>query len=164
MVPLEEEIDRFRDKEDKETLLTILPSGSHGITVTEADISQLRREGIAVDDDNKPTPENVMQYDDVLNNPSSITFGFHDVGHWRQSGNFPVGRAKLEMTPNPRIQHMYRLDFFTELYFMNYIKYVVILETNKLLNSAMNLSEYLCVIGCCLIMSCYVGHYFRDFF
>ena len=47
---------------------------------------------------------------------------------------------------------------------MEYIKYVVIPETNKRLNSAMNLSEYFLVIGCRLIMACYVGHSVRDFF
>ena len=28
----------------------------------------------------------------------------------------------------------------------------------------MKVSEYFCVIGCRLIMDCYVGHYFRDLF
>ena len=59
---------------------------------------------------------------------------------------------------------MSRLDFFMKLYFMEYIKNVVIPETNKSLNSYMNLSEYFCVIGCCLIMDCYAGHFVRDFF
>ena len=56
------------------------------------------------------------------------------------------------------------LNFFMKLYFMDYIKYVVIPETNKRLNSALNLSEYFRVICCCLIMACYVGHSVRDFF
>ena len=51
-----------------------------------------------------------------------------------------------------------------KLYFMEYIKDVVIHETNKHLNSDMNLSEYFCVIGFRLIMAWYVGHYARDFF
>ena len=72
----------------------------------------LRYEGISVDDNNGSAPENFMQYDDVLPNPSSLTFGFHGVDPWCQSGNFPVGRAKLNMTPIPRIHHMDRLDFF----------------------------------------------------
>ena len=59
---------------------------------------------------------------------------------------------------------MYHLDFFMKLYFMDYIKDVVITETNRRLNSAMNLSEYFPVIGCRLIMTCYVGHSIRDFF
>ena len=55
VVPPEERIDRFRDKEDEETPLSILPSGSHGITVTEADIATLCCEGVAVGDGNKKT-------------------------------------------------------------------------------------------------------------
>ena len=94
------------DKEDKETPLTILCSGNHRIIVTEADISTLRRERIVVTHDNNPAPENVMHSDDVLPIPSSFTFIFHGVNPWRQSGNFPIGRAKLKTTPIPRIQHM----------------------------------------------------------
>ena len=56
LVPSEEGLDRFRDKEDKETPLSILPSGSCGINMTEADIATLRREGISVDDENEPVP------------------------------------------------------------------------------------------------------------
>ena len=68
------------------------------------------------------------------------------------------------MTPNPKIHHMSRLYFFMKLYFMNYIKDVVIPDTIKHPNSSMNLSDYFHVIGYCLIMDCYVGHSVRDFF
>ena len=68
-----------------------------------------------VDDNNKTDPENVMQSDDILPTPSSLTFVFHGVDPWCQGGNFPVGRDKLKMTPIPRIQHKYRLDFFMKL-------------------------------------------------
>ena len=60
MVPPEEGVDRFIDKEDEETLLPILPPGSRGITVTEADISMVRHEGIEFYDDNYPAPDNFM--------------------------------------------------------------------------------------------------------
>ena len=59
---------------------------------------------------------------------------------------------------------MYHIAFFMKLYFMEYIKNVVIPKTNKRLNSAMNLSDYFYVIGCRLIMACYVRHSIRDFF
>ena len=62
------------------------------------------------------------------------------------------------------LQHMSCFDFFMKLYVMEYIKDVVIPETNKRLNSAMNLSEYFFVIGCPFIMSCYVGHSVRKLF
>ena len=51
-----------------------------------------------------------------------------------------------------------------KLYLMYYIKDVIIPETNKCLNSAMKLSEYICVIGFSLIIACYIGHYIKDFF
>ena len=38
-VPPENIVDRFRDKEDEETPLPILPSVGRGFTVTEDDIS-----------------------------------------------------------------------------------------------------------------------------
>ena len=60
MVLPEEGVERFRYKENEETILPILPSYSHGVTVTEADIAKLRCEGIAVDDNNKPSSENSM--------------------------------------------------------------------------------------------------------
>ena len=59
--------------------------------MTKADIATLLREGIEVDDDNDSDPENVMQSDDVLPHLSSLTFGFHGVNTWRQSGNLPIG-------------------------------------------------------------------------
>ena len=73
MVPLYEGVYRFIDKGDKETPLPILPSGSPGINVMEDDITTLRCEGIAVDDDNEPAPYNVIQSDDVLPTPSLLT-------------------------------------------------------------------------------------------
>ena len=45
-LPPEEGVDRFRDKEDEDNTPPILLSDSNGITVTEADIATLRREGI----------------------------------------------------------------------------------------------------------------------
>ena len=47
---------------------------------------------------------------------------------------------------------------------MEYNKDLVIPETNKCLNLPINLSDYFSVIGCRLIMDCYVGHFVRDFF
>ena len=47
---------------------------------------------------------------------------------------------------------------------MQYIKDLVISETNKHLKSDMNMSDYFCVIGCRLIMDCYVGHYVIELF
>ena len=109
-------------------------------------------------------PENVMQSDDILPTPSPLNFGFHGIDPWRRSGNFPVWRAKMKITPNPRMHHIYCLGLFMNVYFVEYTKYVVIPDTNKRFDPAMNLSEYFCVIVCCLIMDCYVGHSVRNLF
>ena len=63
-----------------------------------------------------------MHYDDVLPNPSSLAFGFNGVNPWRHSGDFPVGRTRLNMTLIPMIQYIYHLELFMTLYFMGYIK------------------------------------------
>ena len=47
---------------------------------------------------------------------------------------------------------------------MEYIKDLFIPDNKKCLNSSINLSEFLCVIGCCLVIACYVGHSIRDLF
>ena len=60
VVPPEDGVCKFRDKEDEEIPLPILPSGSHGITAAEAVINMLRHEGIAVDNDNITAPDNIM--------------------------------------------------------------------------------------------------------
>ena len=85
VVPPKEGLDRFRDKEEEETPLPNLPSGSRGITVTEADITTLHREGIEVDDKNEPAPGNVMHSDDFLTTPSSLTIDVEpQLDFWRQ--------------------------------------------------------------------------------
>ena len=67
----------------------------------EADIDTVLREGIEANYDNKPDPENVMQSDDVLPTPSSLTFGFHGVNPWYQSGNFPNWEVQAEYDSKP---------------------------------------------------------------
>ena len=55
---MEDGIDRFRDEEDEETLLPILPSRSRGVTVAKDNISTLCHEGIVVNGGNEPAPGN----------------------------------------------------------------------------------------------------------
>ena len=57
---------------------------------------------------------------------------------------------------------MFCLNFFMKLYFMDYAKNVVIPDTNKRLNSAIQLSEFFCVVGCRLIMDYYVCESVRE--
>ena len=87
VVPPEEAVDRFIDDKDECIPLPILPSGSRGITVTEADITTLFREGVAVNDNNNPAPDNGMQSDNVLTTPSQLTIDVEpQLGFWCQLG------------------------------------------------------------------------------
>ena len=71
----------------------------------------------------------MLKYEDVLTAPEKVDFVFQAMDSWRQSGNFPVGGIKLMMNPIQRIQHIYRLNLFTKLYFMEYVTDVVIPDT-----------------------------------
>ena len=115
MVTPEEEVDKYRYKEDGKNKLPVLPSGSCGITVEEDEIATLRCDGITVNDNNEPSYENFIRSDDVLPIPSSLNFSFHFINTWNQSGNFPVMSSKLKTTLIPMIQYMFRLDFFMNL-------------------------------------------------
>ena len=68
------------------------------------------------------------------------------------------------MVSNIRVQNMSLFDIFLQIYFMKYIKDVVIPKTNKRLKSPVVLGEYFCVIVCHLIMACYIGHSVRKLF
>ena len=72
--------------------------------------------------------------------------------------------AQIEMVYNISVHHMPHFGIFFQLYFINFIKDVFISATNKCLKSPMVLGEYFCVIGCGIIMECYVGHSIRELF
>ena len=81
-VPLEDGVDRFREKEDEETPLPILNSGSRIVTFTKDDIVALRLEDIMVEDDNDPDPEKVFHSGDVLPAPKTLNSGFQGIVPW----------------------------------------------------------------------------------
>ena len=106
LVPQEDGVDRFRDKEGKETSLPILPSVSHGVTVKKYDISTLRHEGILIDNDNDPVPENVLHSEDVWPAPKTLNLRFQGIISWHHNRNFPVGKENIKMVSRIRVQHM----------------------------------------------------------
>ena len=65
---------------------------------------------------------------------STLNFGFQGIEPWCQSRNFTVGKARIKMVSNIRIQHMSRFEIFYHMYLMNYINYVLIPDTSKHLN------------------------------
>ena len=89
-----------------------------------------------------------MSLEDVLTAPKMLNFGFQCIDPCRQSGNLYVGKERLKLLPNTRFQHLSHFDIFFQLYFMKYIKDVIIPDTNKHLMSPMVIGEYFRVIGC----------------
>ena len=83
-MPTEDGVDRFRDKEDKNTPLHILPSSSSRVTFIRYDIAKICCDCIVVEDNNDPAPDNVLKYEDVLPAPEKINFGFQDIDPWSQ--------------------------------------------------------------------------------
>ena len=96
--------------------------------------------------------------------PEMLNFRFEGINPWRQRGNFPVRKAQIKLVPNIRVQHMLYFDIFRQLYFMKYIKDVIVPENKTRLNSPMVIWEYFHVIGYRIIMACYFAHSIRDFF
>ena len=152
-MPLEDEVERFREKEDEETTLPILPYGSRGVTVTKYDNTTLCCEGIVVEEDNYTAPENVLHSEDVLPAPKTFNFRIQGINLCHQGGNLPVGKENLKMVSNIRVQRMSCLNFFFQLYFMKNIEDVAIPETNIHLNYPMVFGEYFHTIICHVIMS-----------
>ena len=117
-----------------------------------------------VGDDNDTDPENLLHSKDILPHPKTVNFGFQCIVPWCQIGNLPLGKANLKKVYKIRFQNMSRFNLFCQLYFKKYIKDAVNPDTNKHINPSLVLGEYFRMIGCFLIMTCYVGHSVRDLF
>ena len=76
----------------------------------------------------------------------------------------PYGKSHLNRVPNIRVQHILCFEIFLQLYFINYIKDVIIPETSKHLKYQIVIREYFCFIVCLLIMAFYIRKYVRDLF
>ena len=105
-MPPEDGIDRFRDEEDEDTPMHILPSYSHGVTLTKENIYTLQRECTVVGDYNDNAPDNVSNSKDVLTAPEKLNFGFQGINPWHQGGNFPARNSRPKMIFNIRVQHI----------------------------------------------------------
>ena len=130
--------------------------------MAEDNIDTLRRDDIVSNDKNELAPENILNSEDVLNDPKILNFGFQGLNRWSQSGKFTIGRSWFKMESNIKICSMSRFDIFCHLYFMKYIKDVFVPEAIKYLKSPVVLGEYLREIGFHLTMACYVSHSVRD--
>ena len=128
---------------------------------------EIRNARFTVDDDNEPVPENIpvattvnaVAYTVIDRNAiDDKGWGFDGVDSWRTSGGGVFPPAKLKTTDSSFIPRISILEFFLIFYPCDYIKLVLIPQTNKhLAHGDMEFSEYLRFVGCWLYMACFEG-------
>jgi Transposase IS4 len=154
---------------------TVIQRGGSNL-LREMDVAALRLDGVDVDDDNDPAPENVpggIDLDAILAEaveelldgateptpvaPEGPTWGFSGKCPRRAEGNTKE-RAILKNMSNTVMANMTLLQMFMTMYPMDYIVKVLIPESNKHLKlGALNESEFFVFLGIILYMSCYDG-------
>ena len=125
------------------------------------DIAALRAQGITVDDDNEPAPENAEAPPALPNNQRPAF-----VGEWVKPLSCPrladpnvvnhPGRFKHHTWP--AIALMSPFTLFRMCFFEDYVNDVIIPTTNLYLEGEeLTIREFYCWLGCWLFMSCYEG-------
>ena len=157
-----------REREENSEERKLLPlSVSAGRNMTRDDFLELRNARFTVDDNNEPVPENIPVATTVdavadtaidRNTIAAEDWGFDGVYQWRTSGGGFFSPAKLKTTYSSSITRMSILEFFLLFYPFDYIKLVLVPQTNKHLDHRdMDFSEFLIFVGCWLYMACFEG-------
>lgn len=108
--------------------------------VSAEDISVLRHNGIMVDDDNDPSPDNIPADDDAP--PPSLNLRTNNICPRRASGNPSPDRGNFHNHTWAAIKNMSDLEILLELCLpKKYIINVVVPETNKRLSTPMDFGE-----------------------
>ena len=119
------------------------------------DMVELRRQGISIDNDNNPAPENVLRKGENTNR----------TGNWRRegiicprkAGNLQNSFAFFRHYSHDAILCMSLLWLFLVMFPEEYIEEFLIPETNKGLIVPMDIQEYIQWVDCWLYMALWVG-------
>ena len=106
---------RYKDYDDEDTHMPILPSGSDTATATKADIDTLYYNIISIEDKNETSTQNVFRSKDVLPSLNTLNFLFQGIGPCIYSDNFPVREAQFKLVSNSRVQNMSCFDIFCQM-------------------------------------------------
>jgi hypothetical protein len=138
------EVDPLRT-DDRNAVLSMVGEGGGAI-------EELWRQGIEVDNDNKPAPENTEATAPVVN------------GRWekptmcpRWMANIPNYKGKLNSHSWEDIAEMNELDQFRMCFPEQFIINVIIPKTNKRLGTPVTLQEFYVWLGCIFYMACFEG-------
>lgn len=123
-----------------------VPSG-RAVNFTTDDLAALQRQGIQVDDDNAPAPENIpVPTEEPMEEAGG--WGFDGLDQWRARGCALRSKPRFKNVSTSRLQHMTSLDIFLLLFPVDYIKDTVIPETNKHLRlGPTTFSEFIAWLG-----------------
>ena len=128
---------------------------------TREEIEQLRQQGITVDDDNEPAPENAQ---------APVGGAAPPNGTWEKP-QYCCRRANVQFSDQTgrfvhhrwdEVAEMDELQLFRMCFPEKWIVDSVMPETNKNLGKPMDLHEFYVWLGCIFFMSCYLGIEDRD--
>ena len=120
--------------------LTCLASGNN-LNLASEEMADLRRQYIAVDDNNYSSPENIPVTGKI---PSSQleednSWIFEGIIFPRQSNNLHNTNAAFKNYTREEVKNNKKLEFFSILFPVEYLKYILIPETNTILKHPMDL-------------------------
>ena len=122
------------------------------------DVDDLRRQGIEVDYDNEPAPENA---EPTAMNPGNGRFEKPTVCP-RRMANINNSKGKFNSHRWEVIAEMNELDLFRMCFPEQFVIEVIIPQTNQNLATPINLQEYYVWLGCIFYMACWQGIGDRD--
>ena len=118
------------------------------------DMVDICRQGIAIEDDKDPAPDNVPLQGDT--NTRTGTWRREGIICPRKSGNLQNSFASFIHYSHDAILCMSLLWLFLVMFPEYYLEEVLIPNTNKGLSVPMDLQEYIQWVGCWLYMTCWV--------
>jgi hypothetical protein len=128
---------------------------------TREETDQLQQQGITVDDDNEPAPENAA--------PQRLSDEIYAAGRWekpivcpRCASGFANVYGKFKNSRWDEIADFNELALFQICFPEKWIVETVISKTNETLDKPMDLQEFYVWLGCIFFMSCFQGIEDRD--
>jgi hypothetical protein len=130
----------------------------------------VRAQGLDVDDDNDPAPENITVanaptggYDD----PHNQGWGWGGTCHWR-SQNFADVNPMIKGYSKKDLCILSKLDMFLLFFPLQYLEDVIVKETSRTLvaqaHNPMTMGEFLRFLGCIFFMACFSGFDRKEYF
>jgi hypothetical protein len=149
--------------------VSLLDMGGKGSSRSE-DIALARSQGLDVDDDNEPAPENIPAEGVTIDSTANIhgqEWGWNGTCHRKSAHHTDVSPQIKDYTKN-HLRTLSKLEMFLLFFPVDYLENVIVKETSNILvgqaHSPLSLGEFLRFLGCIFFMSCFSGVDRTDFF